>query len=70
MKIYSLATFSSASGPGFLSGWYLRASLRYAFFSSPSVALGFTPRMSEEMAERENGGMGGGRWKKCGEGER
>ena len=48
-------TFSSASGPGFLSGWYLRASLRYAFFSSALVALGLTPRMSEEL------GGGGGR---------
>src|ERR1700733_1968853 len=32
--------------PGFLSGWYLRASLRYADLSSLSVAVGGTSNTS------------------------
>jgi hypothetical protein len=36
---------SCASGSSLTSGWYLRASFRYAFLSSSSVAFRSTPRM-------------------------
>jgi len=37
--------FSATSSPGFLSGWYWRESLRYAFLISAAVAFFFRPRI-------------------------
>jgi hypothetical protein len=39
----SLKRASDFASPGFLSGWYLRASLRYAFLISSADALRSTP---------------------------
>lgn len=50
INIYSLADknfFSASFILGFLSGWYLWANWRYAFFIYYWVAVGFTPRTSE-----------------------
>ena len=42
----SLNFRSASSSPGLRSGWYSRASLRYAFFSSSADAFLGTPRVS------------------------
>src|SRR5207248_7598644 len=43
--------FSSAdTSPGFLSGWYLAASLRYAFLISSADAFFLTPNVSYSVA--------------------
>ena len=43
-SVMSLNFFSAAASPGFWSGWYLRASLRYAFLTSSGDASLETPR--------------------------
>ena len=42
----SLKLASAVLSPGFTSGWYFRASLRYAALRSFSVAVRGTPRIS------------------------
>lgn len=53
---YALATsvnfFAAASSPGFLSGWYFRESLRYAFLMVSPVASLFTARTCGRRGDR------------------
>ena len=47
---------ASQASPGFRSGWYFWASLRYAFFTSSADAPFLTPSVSYSVATYSSGG--------------